>query len=601
MIQESKNMTRLPNEWHDCGQGNLLPFISWKVHWPSSYPEANCTNLKKFCHSFFNENWEEQDNFLNGAARSIAKYLLIGKSYSREQWFAQLTIPEIGDRFIYPFIDEYTAVEYGKAAYAVIHTLMTMADCTTELFHEEAMRLIETAGNRLSHIALWESASGLLLEAFKRGIPVNRLSTLIPLFRLGHGHRQKRIWRGFTNSTSHIGTIVSTHKQITNQLLNDLGFPVAKQYLVQNFEDARKAAAQIGYPVVVKPSNTDFGTGVSTRIMNEATLYRSFTAAKSHGNVIVEKHIEGTDFRLTVTNGKCVSVVKRIPAHIVGNGIDPIKSLVKQMAAKRAEDPFLRNFKPASLDDPLVLNTLEQNNVRPESIPEKGQVVFLRTNANVSTGGTLQDVTPETHPENIRLAERAASCVGLDYAGIDLITPDVSKSWRETGGGICEVNPTPMSIPGTEIQKVDYLFPDSSKGRIPLVVIVGHKAQTTAHTNALLSLTASRNIITGSVTSDGAIIGHTIIVDHSRSTSDLLRMVLADKETEVAFVQITPSDLKYNGLNVGYCSLAIFCTGDNEAQDIIASPLSILKKADAVLFRPTAETLTKHLKIIMEM
>ena len=601
MIQQTDNITRLPNEWHDCGQAITLPFISWKVLWPSSYPATNYSHLNKFSNSFFmKKSLGECENLLNSIARSIAIHFLFETRNCTKQWFSQLTKPDSGKRFMYPFIDEFVAAESGKTAYSILHTLMSKADCPAEHFHNEAERLIIAARNRISQLLPWEATSRVLLEALQRGIPVNRYSAIIPLYRLGHGHKQKRLWRGYTSHTSHIGTVASTHKHINIQLLRDHGFPVPMQRLAQDFERARKAAGLIGYPVVVKPSNTDCGTAVSTRIMNEKNLYRSFIIAKTHGNVIIEKHIEGHDYRLTVINGKCVSVIKREPPQITGNGVDTIKILIEKMALKRKEDPFLRNFKAASLKDPLVLEALKENNLGPDSIPEKDRVIELRSNANVSTGGSLRIVTSETHPDNLRLAERAASCSGLDFAGVDFITRDISKSWRESGGAICEVNPTPGDVFGMQKNLLDYLFPEKNNGRIPVITVVGNKAQRNKIIDSIFSYTKSKKIVTGSVTQDGASIDTHIISDHHASTAEHLKMVLADQETQFTVVQLTPSNLKYNGLNVGYCSIAIFCTSEEVAQNLIASPFSVLRKADHVLVRPTVEIVIKHLEKLLD-
>lgn len=602
MIKQANSLTRLPNEWYDCGQESIIPFISWKAIWPPCSSDAVFDHLKTFCSSLFHQEIpEHREHLLTVSALSIVRYLYIGNSNAFEQWHAQLTIPENGFRFIYPFIDEFVAVEYGKAAYAILCALINRLENGRESFQRNAEQLTGNAKKRLDELSIKDSSARFLIEATKRGIPVGRISPFMPFYLFGNGCRQKRIWRGFTSGTSHIGTIVSTHKHITSRLLGDMGFPVAKQYLVNDIETASRAAAELGYPVVVKPSNTDYGTGVTTGITDDMTLRRSFSSALNHGSsVIIEKHIEGDDHRLTVIDGKCLCTEKRIPAHIIGNGSDTVESLIRQMAKKRGEDPFFRNFRSATLEDPQVADALRKNNIRPESIPEKGRMIQLRTNANVSTGGTSHIVTADTHPDNLRLAERAASCIGLDIAGIDLITTDISKSWRETGGCICEVNATPMVRPGFENNLFDYLFPDGSNGRVPLLVIVGDEPETEPIMKTIISSAESKNIVAGYVCSSYAAIGRDIITEKHAEVSGFLKMVLADKATELAVAAITPSEVRAKGLSAGYCSLAIFCTDDNEVQNLTASPLSVLAKAAITLIRPKEEVVFMHMENLLK-
>ncbi len=595
MIQNGNILVRLPNEWYDCGYKSLTPFISWKAQWPSlSEPIYN--NLKKFNQSFFKkEISEKKENLLIATAISLSTHLFTGKNFTIKEWISEINIPDNSNRFIYPFIDELSAIEAGKKAHLILYTLLQHTDCNIEIFMNHANKLIIDAEKQLAGILLSDASARILREAAKRNIPFTRYSGIIPLYQLGNGKKLKLFWRSFTSETSHSGTIVSTHKQISNEILSKFGFPVPRQHLVMNFEMAKAAANDIGYPIVVKPSNTDYGTGVSTNVMDEATLYHSFMVAKSYGNnIIIEKSIEGEDYRLTVINGKCSSIVKRIPAHIIGNGIDTVKSLVSKMVEEREADSFYRNFKSITLEDPQVVGMLRKNNLRPDSIPEKGKAVFLRSNANVSTGGTMLNVTTSAHPDNKRLAERVASCIGLDVAGIDFITTDISKSWKEAGGGICEVNPTPMIVPGIENQFIDYLFPEKSDIRIPLIAIVGETADTSPLRDILLSYTKSRNIIAGSVSANGATINQENITCQHASISAMLTMVLADRSTEVAVVEISPLSLKENGLDTSYCSLAIFISDDEVTENLIASPLSVLKNADFRLIRPDAEKIISY-------
>jgi cyanophycin synthetase len=230
-------------------------------------------------------------------------------------------------------------------------------------------------------------------------------------------------------------------------VLRAAGLPVADNGFAHNVETAVKLAQHLGYPVVVKPSDLDQGAGVTAGIEDEADLRRAFeAAAKASKRIMVEKHHYGRDYRVTVLHGKVIKIMDRRPGGVTGDGAHTVTQLVEFSNARdramRAQHG--RQRAPMRLDEE-ALKLLAARGYTAESVLPDGEFVALRRRANISAGGTYQILPPETlHPDNRMLAVNAALALGLDVAGIDVISGDPAKSWRETGGIIVEVNAQPQ-------------------------------------------------------------------------------------------------------------------------------------------------------------
>ena len=233
-------------------------------------------------------------------------------------------------------------------------------------------------------------------------------------------------------------------KEETNRILRDLGLPVPMQRLVRRERDAVRAAERIGYPVVLKPLAGNHGRGVSTNLRTPEEVEVAYAKAREHGrHIIVESFVEGFDHRLLVVGGKLVAAAKRMPGHVVGDGQHSIAALVDIVN----EDPR------RGVGHEKVLTRLEFDHqaerllkkwaTTENTVPQPGEVVFLRSTANLSTGGTAIDVTDVMHPDNREMAERTIKAIGLDIGGVDFLSQDITESYRDIGGGICEVNAGP--------------------------------------------------------------------------------------------------------------------------------------------------------------
>src|SRR4029079_1828353 len=337
--------------------------------------------------------------------------------------------------------------------------------------------------------ALGPSTASLVRAAEARNIPWLRLNDQ-SLVQLGHGKYQQRIQATISGRTPHIAVELASDKEETNKILASLGLPVPRQELVQNEGQAVRAAKRIGFPVVTKPYNGNHGRGISIRLTTDAEVAHGYNVAKEHSrSVIVETYLEGDDHRLLVVNGDLVAATRRTPGHVVGDGVHTIAQLVDVVN----QDPR-RGVGHEKVLTRLVLDAqadmmMARAGVTATSVPEKDQIIYLRSTANLSTGGTATDVTDIIHPDNRDMAVRAIRAIGLDVGGVDFLSKNIAESYRKIGGGICEVNAAPgfrMHVAPSEGTArdvagpvINMLFPPGSASRLPIAAITGTNGKTT--------------------------------------------------------------------------------------------------------------------------
>src|SRR6202167_5102559 len=286
--------------------------------------------------------------------------------------------------------------------------------------------------------ALGPSTAALVRAAENQGIPWLRLNDQ-SLVQLGHGKYQQRIQATVTSRTSHIAVELASDKEETNKILATLGLPVPKQELVQSERQAVRAAQRIGFPVVTKPYNGNHGRGISIRLTTDEEVSQGFTVAREHSrSVIVETFLEGDEHRLLVVDREMVAATRRTPGHVVGDGRHTIAQLIEIVNQDPRRGVGHEKVLTRLELDAQAQKMLERADLRADSIADSGQIVFLRSTANLSTGGTPTDVTDVIHPDNREMAERAVRAIGLDVGGVDFLSKDITESYRTIGGGICE-------------------------------------------------------------------------------------------------------------------------------------------------------------------
>jgi cyanophycin synthetase len=407
--------------------------------------------------------------------------------------------------------------------------------------------------------ALGPSTASLVRAAESRGIPWLRLNDQ-SLVQLGHGKYQQRIQATVTGRTSHIAVELASDKEETNKILASLGLPVPRQELVRSESQAVRAVLRIGYPVVTKPYNGNHGRGISIRLTTEEEVIRGFNAAREHAtSVIVETFLEGDDHRLLVVHNELVAATRRTPGHVVGDGMKTIMQLIELVNQDPRRGVGHEKVLTRLELDAQAQQMLARAGLTAQSVPEAGRVVYLRSTANLSTGGTATDVTDIIHPDNRDMAVRAIRAIGLDVGGVDFLTTNITESYRTIGGGICEVNAAPgfrMHVaPSEGVSRdvagpvIDMLFPQGAHSRVPIAAITGTNGKTTT-SRMLAHIAKMAGFTPGLTTTDGVYIDGQRTVQGDMTGPVSAQMVLADPQIDIAVLETARGGLLRAGMGV---------------------------------------------------
>ncbi|WP_118376014.1 cyanophycin synthetase [Deinococcus ficus] len=411
---------------------------------------------------------------------------------------------------------------------------------------------------------LGPTTDSIVREAERRGIPHLRLDDH-SLVQLGYGRYQQRVRASITGRTSHIATTTASDKDLTKQLLDRAGLPVPKGVVVRSAEDAVAAARRLRGPVVTKPLDGNHGRGVTLNLTADEDVRRGFEEARRHSReVVVEQYYPGNDHRILVIGGEVVAAAERVPAHVVGDGARTVTELVEEVNRDPRRGNGHENVMTRIVINDHVLTCLARAGHTPASVPAPDEVVFLCDTANLSTGGTAIDRTAVIHPDNATIARRAAQVIGLDVAGIDLITADITRSVHETGGGIVEVNAAPgfrMHLQPSEGEPrnvagpvLDMLFPKDTPCRMPIIAITGTNGKsTTSRMVAHILRHAGKRV--GLTTSNGVYINGERILDGDTTGPKSARVVLSDPTVEVAVLETARGGILREGLGFDRCDV----------------------------------------------
>lgn len=407
--------------------------------------------------------------------------------------------------------------------------------------------------------ALGPSTASLVRAAEERGIPWLRLNTQ-SLIQFGHGKYQQRIQATITGRTPHIAVELASDKEETNKILASLGLPVPRQELVTDASGAVRAARKLGGAVVTKPYNGNHGRGITINISSEDEVRAGFEAAREHSrSVIVETYVGGDDHRLLVVNGELIAATRRTPGHVVGDGRRSIAELVEAVN----QDPrrgvgHEKVLTRLELDAQAVL-MMERVGYTAESVPADDEVVYLRSTANLSTGGTATDVTDIIHPDNRDMAVRAVRAIGLDVGGVDFISPNIAESYKNAGGGICEINAAPgfrMHVAPSEGTPrdaagpvIDMLFSPGTPSRVPIAAVTGTNGKTTT-ARMLAHIAKMAGYTPGLTTTDGVYIDGQRTVEGDMTGPVSARMVLSDPQIDLAVLETARGGLLRAGMGV---------------------------------------------------
>ncbi len=413
---------------------------------------------------------------------------------------------------------------------------------------------------------LGPSTASIIKEAEARNIPWIRLNRY-SLCQLGYGANQKRIQATVTSQTSNIGVDIACDKEETKLLLEQAEVPIPKGDIIRTERGLEEAAEYVGFPLVIKPVNGNHGRGITTNInsMDEALI--AFKEAKEISRlVIVEKYITGEDYRLLVIDNKLVAAAKRTPAHVIGDGKSSIQQLVDEVNKDERRGYGHEKVLTEISINSLTIELLKENGMTPETIVPKGEFVKLKSTANLSTGGTAEDVTDLIHPYNIFMAERISKIIGLDICGIDIMAHDLTKPLNESGGAVLEVNAGPgfrMHIQPTDGlprnvggHVVDMLFPYGSNARIPIIAVTGTNGKTTT-TRLIAHIAKMRGKKVGYTTTDGVYIQNRLLMSGDCTGPVSAEFVLKDPTVNFAVLECARGGILRAGLGFKKCDIGV--------------------------------------------
>ena len=462
---------------------------------------------------------------------------------------------------VFAYMEESVGRYAAKVSVDICHALVdgNDYDLTDDIQRMRELREAERLG---------PSTGSIVEEAAARGIPWIRLNKY-SLCQLGYGANQKRIQATVTSETSSIGVEIACDKEDTKFLLEQAEVQTPRGDIIRKESSLEESCRYVGFPLVVKPVDGNHGRGITVNINNyeDALIaYKSAKESSKSGAVIVEKYITGDDYRLLVINNKLVAAAIRTPAHVVGDGQLTIQQLVDEVNKDPRRGYGHENVLTQITVNDLTLGIIKANGYTLDSVLEKDKRLLLKDTANLSTGGTAEDVTDIVHPANIFMAERISKIIDLDICGIDVMTTDISKPLEETGGAVLEVNAGPgfrMHLAPTSglprnvaAHVIDKLFPHGSTSRVPIIAVTGTNGKTTT-TRLIAHLAQLKGFKVGYTTTDGVYIQNRLLMKGDCTGPSSAEFVLKDPTINFAVLECARGGLLRAGLGFHNCDIAI--------------------------------------------
>lgn len=460
---------------------------------------------------------------------------------------------------VFSYIEEKAGIYAAEASVQIAEALIKNDeyDLETDIQRMRELREIERLG---------PSTGSIVDEAISRDIPWIRLNKS-SLVQLGYGKNQVRFRATMTEKTNSIAVDIAGNKDETKRLLQDSAIPVAKGVTISDISDLPDAIKKVGFPLVFKPLDGNHGRGATINVKTEEAATEAFEYAKNYSRrIIIEKFITGYDFRVLVIDHKMVAAALRVPAHITGNGHDTVQELID----KENEDPRRgyghENVLTEITVDRDTLDLLAKKNYTLDSTPQQGETVYLKSTANLSTGGTSIDVTDLVHPQNVFISERISRIIGLDICGIDIMAENLTQPLPENGGVVLEVNAAPgfrMHLAPSEglprnvaAPVIDMLYPPGKDARIPIIAVTGTNGKTTT-TRLIAHIVKSNGTRVGFTTSDGIYVQNTKLMKGDTTGPVSAEFILRDPTVEFAVLETARGGILRAGLGFNKCDIGI--------------------------------------------
>lgn len=436
---------------------------------------------------------------------------------------------------------------------------------------------------------LGPSTAAIAAAARRRGIPVRRVAGL-SMLRLGYGCHRRLVSAAMTEQTSALGVDVACDKLLAKQTLSRAGISVPDGLVAFSAAEAADALERLGGQVVIKPRNGNHGRFVTVGVRTAADAeqaYRRAAAGSGSNAVIVESYVPGTDYRVLVTGGRVVAAAELRPPAVIGDGALSIEELVSELNADpRRGEGHSRVLTKITIDDDALAH-LAAAGLGPASVPAAGQLVSLRRNGNLSTGGTSKDVTDEIHPDVADLCRRAAAAVGLDICGIDVRLADIgaplfalptsgaptaappatsASRTARAAHAVIEINACPglrMHLAPAEGAPrdvagviIDELYPPGAPARIPVISVTGTNGKTTT-VRMIAHILRQAGLRAGLSSTEGVFIGGRCVHRADASGPRSAEIVLDDTSVDAAVLETARGGIIRGGLGYDQADVAV--------------------------------------------
>ncbi|MBR8828311.1 MAG: cyanophycin synthetase [Gomphosphaeria aponina SAG 52.96 = DSM 107014] len=476
---------------------------------------------------------------------------------------------ETSTQGVYNVVFEYVYEEAGRyAGRAAVRLCKSIVE-TGNYGEGELEQDLSDLKELCASSALGPSTETIITEAEGRKIPWMLLSARA-MVQLGYGVHQKRVQATLTDKSGILGVELACDKEGTKTILREAGIPVPRGTVIRYADELEEAIEEVGgYPIVIKPLDGNHGRGITINInrWEEAEeAYDLASAASKTKTVIIERYYQGSDHRVLVIDGKVVAVAERVPANVVGDGRSTIEALIEETNRDPRRGDGHDNVLTRITVDKGASSVLERQGYNLETVLKKGEVAYLRATANLSTGGVAIDRTDEMHPENVWIAERVAKIIGLDIAGIDVVTPDIRKPLREADGVIVEVNAAPglrmHFAPSSGLPRnvaapiMDMLFPPETPSKIPIFAITGTNGKTTT-TRLTAHICRQTGKVVGFTTTDGIYIDEYLVQQGDNTGPMSAKVILQDPTVEIAVLETARGGMLRSGLAFDNCDIGV--------------------------------------------